>query len=280
MATPLVKWPGGKRSELRWIKPLIPPHARYIEPFFGGGAVFFNAISVPSFANDIHQDLMLFYTSVQEQQGDFFDLLETFVEQWEQGTLDDRENLYYQARDLYNTLPVSIERSAHFFILRSLAYGGMFRVNGDGLFNVPFGKSYAYSDDCIGNKVEYLQSDTVLSKMDLLTLSSLDFEDFLNGMVLTEDDFVFVDPPYDARFSKYDEDFTGDDQERLAQCLEGIGARFMLVVKRTPFIEQLYLGNGYQVQQYDFDYRFNIKGRFSRASTHVLITNYGTGLRK
>ena len=114
--------------------------------------------------------------------------------------------------------------------------------------------------------------------MGLLTLSALDFEDFLNGVELTEEDFVFVDPPYDAPFSKYHDDFTSSDQERLAQCLEGMAARFMLVVKHTPLIDDLYMGNGYAVQQYDFDYRFNIKGRFSRASTHVLITNYGPDL--
>ena len=276
---PLLKWPGGKRLELRWIRPLIPPHTRYVEPFFGGGSVFFDAISAPSFGNDIHPDLMMFYAAVQGRDGAFFDLLYSLVEEWEAGGgVDARADLYYKARDLYNTLAVSPQRSAYFFLLRSLAYGGMFRVNSNGLFNVPFGRAYAYSDDCLRNKVDYLQSHAVQRKIAHLSLSSLDFETFLDGMELRRDDFIFLDPPYDARFSKYHADFTGADQERLAQCLEGISARFMLVVKLTPLIEELYMGNGYAVQQYAFDYRFNIKGRFSRASTHVLITNYGSDI--
>ena len=52
----------------------------------------------------------------------------------------------------------------------------------------------------------------------------------------------------------------------------------MLVMKRTPLIERLYLGNGYKVKQYEFGYRFNIKGRFSRDSTHILVTNYATDI--
>ena len=276
---PLLKWPGGKRSELSWIKPLVPFHNRYIEPFFGGGSVFFSSINVPTFANDLHPDLMSFYACVQERRTIFFDLLSDFVNEWESGTLAHREAMYYRSRDRYNaSVTFTDRRTADFFMLRQLAYGGMFRVNSEGSFNVPFGKAYGRSDRGLRKKVEYLRTPAVQAKMRLLTLSTLDFEQLLRDVDIRADDFVFLDPPYDTSFSKYHSDFTELDQERLAACLENLTGKFMLVSKLTPLIERLYCSNGYNVRQYDFGYKFNIKGRFSRSSTHILVTNYGADL--
>ena len=276
---PLLKWPGGKRSELQWIRPLIPPHRRYFEPFFGGGSVFFDAINVDAYVNDLHKDLMLFYTCVKEQRTEFFEVLFGFVKEWEAGTDIDRETMYYQARDRYNaTDTMTVDRAADFFLIRQFAYGGMFRVSRQGNFNVPFGKAYARSDSGLRLKVEHLASTAVQQKLQLLTLSTLDFEDFLQRIEFGADDFVFLDPPYDTTFSNYVSDFDEEDQKRLARCLEGLEGKFMLVSKLTPLIEELYVGNGYAVRQYELGYRFNIKQRFSRSTTHVLVTNYDPNL--
>lgn len=274
---PLLKWPGGKRSELSWIRPLIPRHERYFEPFFGGGSVFFDAIDAPAFANDLHPDLMNLYHCVQQQSVEFFSWLHSLVHEWERGTQHDREQMYYCIRDRYNAGASSAEqRAADFFLLRQLAYGGMFRLNAAGDFNVPFGRAYAHSDGVLRGKADYLSRPGVRAKMALLTLYTLDFEEFLNEFRFGPDDFVFLDPPYDTSFSKYHQtDFDSFDQERLAQALEGLNGKFMLVCKRTPTIEALYLGNGYHELSYEFRYRFNIKGRFSRNSEHLIITNYG-----
>ncbi len=276
---PLLKWPGGKRSELQWIRPLIPPHRRYFEPFFGGGSVFFDAIDVEAYVNDLHKDLMLFYKCVKEQRPEFFEVLLGFVEEWEAGTYIDRETMYYQARDRYNaTGAMTVNRAADFFLIRQFAYGGMFRVSRQGNFNVPFGKAYARSDSGLRLKVEHLASAAVQQKLQLLTLSTLDFEDFLQRREFGADDFVFLDPPYDTSFSNYVSDFDEEDQKRLARCLEGLQGKFMLVSKLTPLIEELYVGNGYSVRQYELGYKFNIKQRFSRSTTHVLVTNYDADL--
>ncbi len=276
---PLLKWPGGKSSELPIITPQIPSHRRYFEPFFGGGSVFFNSIDVRSFANDLHPDLMTFYSCVKNENVEFFEHLDAFVDEWEWGSLEHREAMYYQARDMFNeALDSSAVRAARFFLIRQLAYGGMFRLNRDGKFNVPFGHAYARSDDLLRNKMQYLQSRAVIEKMQLLNLSELDFEDFLNDHELSESDFVFLDPPYDSRFSKYHDDFTEADQERLAQTLGRLPCKFMLVSKLTPLIENLYRANRYNVLEYEVGYRFNIKGRFSRSTTHVLVMNYGSNI--
>lgn len=222
---------------------------------------------------------MLFYTCVKERRPEFFEVLFGFVEEWETGTYIDRETMYYQARDRYNaTGAMTVNRAADFFLIRQFAYGGMFRVSRQGNFNVPFGKAYARSDSGLRLKVEHLASVAVKDKLQLLTLSTLDFEDFLQGIEFGVDDFVFLDPPYDTTFSSYVSNFDEEDQKRLAKCLEGLQGKFMLVSKLTPLIEELYVGNGYSVRQYELGYKFNIKQRFSRSTTHVLVMNYDANL--
>ena len=279
--SPLLKWPGGKRSELPEIRPFIPPHQRYFEPFFGGGSVFFDSISVPSHANDMHPDLMLFYRFVKETSSEFFDLLTQSADEWDWASHEQREVMYYRCRQRYNAAKQpSVQRAVDFFLLRELAYGGMFRVNSNGHFNVPFGRAYARNKD-IRKKIEYLQSHGVQVKMRLLEISALDFGDFLDGFTFDTNDFMFVDPPYDSSFSRYNRsDFGRVDQERLAERLHSFDGRFMLVCKGTPLIEDLYFGNGYSFRKYDYKYRFNIKGRFSRASTHFMIANYDLNFGK
>ena len=274
---PLLKWPGGKRAELPFIKPLIPPHRRYFEPFFGGGSVFFDAISVRAYANDLHPDLMAFYHCVKTQRGDFFDLLYNAIAEWEQCSLECREAMYYMCRERYNAdkLP-TMQRVADFFLLRELAYGGMFRVNSDGHFNVPFGHAYGKTKN-LRAKADHLRSSEVATKLQLLEVSSLDFMDFVANFKSDKYDFMFVDPPYDSAFSKYNDiDFDESDQRRLADCLENYAGKFMLVCKRTPLVESLYFDNGYTIREYEYKYKFNIKGRFSRSSTHIMVTNYAT----
>lgn len=276
---PLLKWPGGKTSDLPFIESRIPPHQRYFEPFFGGGSVFFHAIDAEiAYANDLHPDLMMFYKCVQSQCANFFELLDGWIALWENACLEERNRMYYEVRERYNTnRRVTARRAVDFFLLRELAYGGMFRVNSSGDFNVPFGKAYARNKN-MREKANRLRSSPVKVKMGRLQLYTGDFDQFLDNFDFDTDDFMFVDPPYDSSFSKYDRfDFDVDDQRRLALRLRKFKGLFMLVCKLTPLIEDLYLAHsGFQVSHYQCRYKFNIKGRFSRNATHVMITNYDT----
>lgn len=277
---PLLKWPGGKRSELPLIAPRIPEHSRYFEPFFGGGSVYFDTIDSESYANDLHPDLMEFYRCVKRNDERFFEHLYSVVEEWEHAPLAGRDAIYYDCRDRYNASTLTtVRRAADFFLLRELAYGGMFRVNASGDFNVPFGRAYAKNKK-LREKVDHLRSDAVVAKMKRLNLSVLDFADFLDCFEFCQADFMFVDPPYDSSFSKYDTlDFSEQDQRRLAEALMQFAGRFMLVCKATPLIEDLYHGVEHlRVHLYEYQYKFNIKGRFSRSSTHAMITNYEAAL--
>ena len=272
---PLIKWPGGKRSELPIIASRLPAHDRYFEPFFGGGSVFFRLIDCDAWGNDLHEDLILLHQLVAAQDSMFLTSLHDFLAQWDRSTLPERGVLYYDSRARYNARQSPDAcRAADFFLLRELAYGGMFRFNSRGEFNVPFGKAYGRSDT-LRRKIERLTSPTVQAKLAQISLTSLDFADFLGKHEFEPTDFMFVDPPYDTTFSNYvGSDFGLDDQHRLAEALRSFAGKFMLVCKITPLIEELYFDEGLTVMEYDCAYRFNIKGRFSRDSRHAMVMNY------
>ena len=273
---PLLKWPGGKRSELPAIAPLVPQHERYFEPFFGGGSVFFGLIDCEAHGNDLHEDLILLHELVASQDADFLVALDGFLAEWDRSTLNQRADLYYRCRNRYNAQQgTDACRAADFFLLRELAYGGMFRFNSKGEFNVPFGKAYGRSSS-LGAKINRLGAAAVQAKLAKISLTSLDFADFLGKHEFGPTDFMFVDPPYDTAFSNYvGSGFGADDQRRLAGELLSFAGQFMLVCKITPLIEELYFGHEHlTVTEYDCQYRFNIKGRFSRDSRHAMVMNY------
>ena len=270
---PLLKWPGGKTDEISEIAPRIPPHNRYFEPFFGGGSVFFSHIDKPSYVNDSHHDLMKFYECVKNQDECFFSLLDSFIDDWNCRT-DDREAIYMETRFRYNNIEeTTIQKAVDFFILREYAYGGMFRVNKKGEFNVPFGHPYVKKD--IQKKIDYLNSGIVFKKLKNLELHNLDFEEFCNNFKFNKTDFMFVDPPYHCVFTQYNGcSFDEPDQERLADYLLAFKGKFMLVTQYTDLMKGLYSSPKLSIHTYTKQYRFNIKGRFNRAVEHALITNY------
>ena len=274
---PLLKWPGGKTGEISEITPRIPPHKRYFEPFFGGGSIYFKHIEEPSYVNDSHHDLMMFYKCIKNQNVRFFSLLNDFINEWN-SRVDDREAIYMEVRERYNSLPkTTIQKAADFFILREYAYGGMFRLNSKGKFNVPFGHAYINKD--IQKKIDYLKSPSVKQKFENLELYNLDFQDFSKNFEFDKDDFMFVDPPYNCSFTKYGEhNFGASDQERLAHLLMRYKGKFMLVIQHTNLIQKLYKSKKLHIHIYDKKYRFNIKSRFDRLAQHALITNYDTNI--
>ena len=81
---PLLKYPGGKSSELPIILEYIPPNVqKYIEPFLGGGAVYFAIQAEEYYVNDKSEDLMYLYRYIKESNKDFFSELETITSNWE-----------------------------------------------------------------------------------------------------------------------------------------------------------------------------------------------------
>lgn len=107
---------------------------------------------------------------------------------------------------------------------------------------------------------------------------NLDFETFCNTINLTEKDFMFLDPPYDTEFSTYAlNEFSKNDQIRLANYLKNTKAKFMLVIKNTDFIYNLYKSNGFYIKSFDKKYLVSFQNRNSKEAEHLIITNYEMG---
>ena len=191
-----------------------------------------------------------------------------------------RASVYTYYRYLYNKRnEYGIDDELHialFFYLREFCYSSMFRYNARGEFNVPYG-GLSYNNKNFINKIEYIRNNELNEKLNASTLFNLDFEDFLNRIAINRDDFMFLDPPYDGGFSEYaNNTFEQDDQRRLANYLIfECQCRFMLIIKNTEFIAELYENHqNINVRGFDKDYRVSFMDRNDKKVKHLLITNY------
>lgn len=186
---------------------------------------------------------------------------------------------YMHLRYLYNSLETNQlgagAASAIFFFVRENAYASMFRYNRRGKFNVPYG-GITYNRKDLARKIALLRSPDLLSHLQGTVIASLDFEAFLTRYPPQADDFLFLDPPYDSDFSTYTRnEFTLRDQERLAEyLLKHCPAKFLLVIKNTPFIQSLYEGQGLDIQSFEKRYLVSFQDRNKREAEHLIIKNY------
>lgn len=187
--------------------------------------------------------------------------------------------VYMNYRQLYNDADIAknnkILHCALFFFMRNYAYSGMFRYSSKGDFNVPYG-GIAYNGKLLGKKLTYYRSEQLRSHFNKTKIYNLDFEDFLNEVKPNENDFIFLDPPYDSEFSTYAQNsFTREDQERLAYYLQNkCRAKWMLIIKNTEFIYNLYNEKGLNIRTFDKEYLVSFMNRNDKKVTHLLITNY------
>lgn len=185
---------------------------------------------------------------------------------------------YMYFRYLYNNkkkLKLSDEfYCAVFYFVRDFCYASMFRYNSNGEFNVPYG-GISYNRKDFQKKIDYLSSKELKNYLSTTDIYNLDFEDFCDKITLTENDFMFLDPPYDTEFSTYAKnDFGKEDQIRLANYLKNTKAKFMLVIKNTEFIYNLYKDCGFNIKSFDKKYLVSFMNRNDKDVEHLLITNY------
>lgn len=189
-----------------------------------------------------------------------------------------RATFYYVLRDRYNEArrmgSEDPDRLSDFFFLREYAYAAMFRFNGRGDFNVPYG-GVSYNRKSLWAKLAAAYADAMGERLRNTEWRCGDFEAFLRDADPADDDLVFIDPPYDSEFSDYDNrPFVGDDQIRLAALLSAMPCRVMVVIKDTPFVRGLYEADHWRVTVADKTYMWTIKSRNDRAAVHLTITNY------
>ena len=272
---PFFKWAGGKTKELPKIKQYLPKKINtYYEPFVGGGAAWLELNHTPSVINDKWFDVYNFYTQLKENSDILISKLQEIIENYncihfEGISKEEFSNtagkLYYYYRD--NTFDDTIDKAIQFWILRQLSFSGMNRFNSNGKYNVPFGWYQKL------RQIEW--SEEFQSIFQNTTILNVDFEECLSNVV--ENDFVFLDPPYTTKFSKYSPDgsFTKNDQIRLANWFKNSKSNNMVIINKDDFTAELY--KDYIVEEYDYRYSIKVRDRISSEDSeikHILATNY------
>jgi DNA adenine methylase len=186
---------------------------------------------------------------------------------------------YMHLRHLYNNIGKygisPAYAAAIFFFVRENAYASMFRYNSRGEFNVPYG-GISYNRKDLARTVAYMHSPELQFHLKNTVIENMDFAAFLQKYPPQASDFIFLDPPYDSEFSTYAQnEFTMKDQERLAQfLLTECQAKFMLVIKNTPAILELYSATGFNMSTFDKTYLVSFQDRNDRDVEHLIITNF------
>jgi DNA adenine methylase len=225
---PLLKWVGGKTQILEKVMTLFPSEINnYYEPFTGGGSVLLGILSLIEknkikvngniYASDANKDLISFYKQIVKTPKLFCRELDNLIKEYNKKSDDNeqddsKEKFYYKMREKYNTGELSdVEKTTLFFFLNKTCFRGVYRIGPNG-FNVPFGhyKNVSFYDKAHFTKVvELLKSVTFIHS---------DFKDILKNV--TENDFVYLDPPYvpekKTSFVKYTKDsFNEQDHKAL-----------------------------------------------------------------
>lgn len=209
------------------------------------------------------------------------------LEKWDLPEWDLEKNIetafrswfYMHFRDIMNftdKYKVSIEKkTANYYFIREFCYASMFRYNEKWHFNIPYWWM-AYNNKDFRKKVDYLLSKNIFLAFSNIEIKNQDFEKILNKQVIQKSDFVFLDPPYDTEFDDYHWDiFTKDDQKRLANCILSLECKFLLIIKKTDFIYDLYANKKWiKIDSFEKQYLVNIKWRNNQNVEHLIIYNY------
>ncbi len=243
LVKPFVKWAGGKRQLLSEIQKHVPKRFgsyTYYEPFVGGGAVFFELQPKKAVINDVNAQLVMAYAAVRDSVEELLAALRAYKSK-------NDEAQYYAVRDLDRDAETfgrmtDVEKAARLLFLNKTCYNGLYRVNAQGLFNVPFGR-YKNPSICAENA---LRATGAYLSANKITILQGDFEQA--AARAGKNSFVYFDPPYyspgKTNFTGYcAEGFGERDHERLRNLMLRLterGAKCLLSNSDTDFIRALY----------------------------------------
>lgn len=276
---PVLKYRGGKSREIPYLLQYIPSDfSRYIEPFFGGGALYFYLEPERAIINDVNTRLMTFYHQLRDSYSEMRIQLDALQQVYEENQTkykklsevrstrvpNANEDLYYRMRELFNHPDGTYLDGVIYFFINKTAYSGMIRYNNKGEFNVPFGH---YSH--LNTHLVTQQHSNLLQSAELF---SVDYSQIFE--MARNDDFIFLDPPYDCVFNDYGniDTFDEDEHRRLAADFRNLPCRALMVIGKTPLTEELY--KEYVCDEYYKKYAVNIKNRFKNDTMHLVVKNY------
>ena len=280
---PVLKYRGGKSREIPSFLKYIPEdYDNYIEPFLGGGAVYFYLEPDNAILNDLNLKLMTFYKQLRDDYPQMRSQLNALQKEYETNQNEFKklkfqnpdeivpnknEELYYELRKQYNYPNQSYMDGVLYFFINKTAYSGMIRFNSNGEYNVPFGRYPNLNTRLITQQhSDLLQSAELYNK---------DYKEIFD--MATERDFIFLDPPYDCVFNDYGniDMMNGFDEEqhrRLASDFRNLPCRALMIIGKTQLTEELY--GEYIRDEYYKNYAVNIRNRFNNDKRHIIVTNY------
>lgn len=274
-AGPFVRWAGGKAKLINIILQKVEQHINlndiqhYIEPFVGGGALFFYLAQNYDFKSytimDINLELINAYKAIKQSPEKLIYFLDILQENYNRLiSLEDKSKYYYEIRSCFNFFEekeklkdiVNFERAAQFIFLNKTCFNGLYRVNRAGEYNVPFGKKETiniYNPNNIFAVNQILQKTSIIHGDYYKTLEYIDRK---------EDTFVYFDPPYrpitSSAFTAYAESgFNDRDQENLAELCKLLyekNVHFAVSNSDNPedeekFFNRLYDNENFQMYQ-------------------------------
>lgn len=297
-AKPFLKWVGGKRQLLNEITNRLPNEIKntkiiptYIEPFLGGGSVFFhlkNKFNVEkSIISDINPELMLTYKCIQTHPEDMKEFLNYMQKTYnEKSTFEEKKEYYHTIRQSFNRNlhginidkinEDEIKRAAQTIFMNKTCFNGLFRVNKKGEFNVPIGRyknPTIYDPDNI-DEVHYALNDNVIIKVQ----NYLDIEKNINS-----DSFVYLDPPYrpiskTSSFTGYYKDgFDEEDQINLCELIQRLNQKNI-----NTMLSNSQTDDGFFEKKYSKQYKYSVKanrsinsnGKKRNKVNELIITTY------
>ncbi|MCP3678770.1 MAG: Dam family site-specific DNA-(adenine-N6)-methyltransferase [Gammaproteobacteria bacterium] len=231
---PILKWAGGKTQLLEALYPHLPKTMnRYIEPFFGAGALYFSLQPKQAIVSDSNAELMNVYRCLVKNVEAVIRILSNFK---------NSEKFYYKMRALDATSLDPIYAAARTLYLNKTCYNGLYRVNQQGGFNVPYGR---YKNPTICPSEKLREASKCLKKTKILCG---DYKKILHRYAKAGD-FIFLDPPYlpigkYSDFKRYTkEQFYEEDHQELAaevMRLQKLGCHLIVTNSNHPLVHELY----------------------------------------
>ena len=274
LVKPFVKWAGGKRQLVPTILANHLPKnynlQTYYEPFIGGGALLFSLQPKKAVINDSNAELINCYKIIKNSLDELIEDLKNHK---------NNEYYYYDIRDWDREKnfksKTEVQRASRIIFLNKTCYNGLFRVNSQGQFNVPFGK---YKNPNILDIAVLKAVNKYLNENQVRILNS-DFQEAVKDA--KRGDFIYLDPPYDpvsetASFTGYDVNgFNKQEQRRLKEVFDDLNSRgchILLSNDCTEFIEDLY--KDYLHTKISAIRAINCNGKKRGKVDEILVKNY------
>ena len=265
---PILKWAGGKRQILSELKKCLPKNfKRYLEPFIGGGALFFSLNKNNSIISDTNDELINLYNEISKNPKKIIKNLKKYK---------NNKDFFYTIR---KTVPANLaDKASRTIYLNRTCFNGLYRVNKKGEFNVP----YAYNKNVkLVDENNLLKISRLLKKTKILNLSY----DLVLKRYAKKDDLVFLDPPYlpisqYSDFKRYTkEQFYLNDHKKLASLFKELhkkGCYLILTNSNSPEVHKLY--KKFSIKILNTKRNINSKGNL-RTGKDIIVTNYETNIR-